>query len=216
MLTSFATVVWRLCELIEPGMLNTATLKLAHHKVEVFKEDSSTDWWFNKSCTSNRVATVILDPSTKKGKRAQWKIYFGGGAVDAEQTELLCGAVVLVKNWKWAALTYLAAWVLTCCCPSGEPASPDPDLFFLEEQSIPMDSGLEEEATPQQEIENNGASFKAMCDQFWTTLCDHETFKEWPMGPPGSSEVPAAARSHNAFFLQQSRPMVALGRPEGA
>ena len=62
-----------------------------------------------------------------------------------------------------------------------------------------MDSGLEEEeATPQQEIENNGASFKAMCDQFWTTLCGHKAFENWPMGPPGSSEAPAAARLHNA------------------
>ena len=59
MLTSFAVMVWRLCELVEPLMLGTPELKLAHRKVEVFKEESSTDWWFNKSCGSNRVTTVI-------------------------------------------------------------------------------------------------------------------------------------------------------------
>ena len=48
-----------------------AELKLAHHKVEVFKEDSPTDWWFNKSCDSNRAATVIFSPLAKGGKKAQ-------------------------------------------------------------------------------------------------------------------------------------------------
>ena len=150
------------------------------------KEDSSTERWFNKSCESNRVATIFLYEAMKKGKRVQWKFYLGGGSVDAEQTELLCGAVVLAKNWKWAALTYLAAWVLTCCCPSGEPAWPDLDLFFLEQGSE----------------NNSGVKFKDMCDQYWTILSIHPAFQEWPMGsPPGSTD--AAMRVHNARLCSE-------------
>ncbi len=69
MLTSFAVVVWRMCKVFQPDLIEGAQLRLAHHKAEVFKEDSSTDWWLNKSCESNRRATVILHP-WKRGEKS--------------------------------------------------------------------------------------------------------------------------------------------------
>ena len=60
-----------------------------------------------------------------------------------------------------------------------------------------MDSGMGE-ATPQQEIDNNVASFKEMCDQCWTLCEQHRAFKEWPMGRPGPSKVSAEPGVDNA------------------
>ena len=54
----------------------------------------------------------------------------GGGAVDVDQCELLAGGVVLCKDWAWAALTLLAAWLLQCTCPCGTPDLCDPRLIF--------------------------------------------------------------------------------------
>ena len=70
---------------------------MAHHKVEVVSEESHSEFWFNKSCDSNRVASVFFNEK-KKGKTQQWKIYLGGGSVDAEQTQCLCGAAVLTNK----------------------------------------------------------------------------------------------------------------------
>ena len=60
-------------------------------------------------------------------------IYLGGGAVDSEQSRLLLGAVVLAKDWRWAAMTVVASWMLTCCCACGTPLLADPDLFVTED-----------------------------------------------------------------------------------
>ena len=49
-----------------------------------------------------------------------------------EQSELLAGGVVLCKDWQWAALTLLAAWLLLCTCPCAPPDDLlcDPRLIF--------------------------------------------------------------------------------------
>ena len=65
----------------------------------------------------------------KKGKWEQWYAYLGGGQVDVEQSTLLMGAVVLAKDWQWAALTLVASWILSCCCSCGTPLLADPNLF---------------------------------------------------------------------------------------
>ena len=39
--------------------------------MEVAKDDASGDLWFNKACSSHRVATGILNPELKKVKAAK-------------------------------------------------------------------------------------------------------------------------------------------------
>ncbi len=135
----------------------------------------------------------------------QWKIYLGGGAVDAEQTELLHGAVVLVKGWWWAALTILAAWILTCCCPSGNASWVDSELLFTETPTEPLEDDVEQESMPMPgkcpeplELEQR-ARFIELCNKCWTGVSDHAAFRDWPMGPPGEppdcTEEQRAARA---------------------
>ena len=93
------------------------------HKAET-RVDQEGDFWFNKACASERVATVIKDPSTAH-KHKKWYAYLGGGAVDSEQTELVSGLVIITKNWEWAALTVVASWLLSCTCECGELSWPN-------------------------------------------------------------------------------------------
>ena len=92
MLRAMAVVVWNLARILRPRKLEGASLMMLGHKTEV-KEDHG-DLWFNKACSSSRVATCVLNRDLKKGKKTSWYIYLGGGAVNSAQSELLQGAVV--------------------------------------------------------------------------------------------------------------------------
>ena len=129
MLQAVAVVVWNLATTLFPDKVSGASLKLILHKVEVVKDDDGFDLWFNKRCPTTRIATGIVHPELKSGKQKQFYIYLGGGQVDVEQSELLMGAVVLAKDWTWAALTLVASWMLLCCCSVGTPLLADPNLF---------------------------------------------------------------------------------------
>ncbi len=186
-----------------PDKLEGGKIELTHHKVEVVSEAPS-ELWFNKSCSSNRVATSFLFPEKKKGKKVQWKVYLGGGAVDAEQTELLHGAVVLTKDWFWAALTIVAAWILTCCCPCGEPSFVDEDLLFTETTSEPLEDDAERDPVHVDEKRPLGldmeqrAKFATLCASCWDQISSHPAFKDWPMGRPGEPLEDEATRAGKA------------------
>ena len=62
-----------------------------------------------------------MNQDLKKGRKKQWYIYLGGGAVDTEGPQLWLGAMVLAKDWRWAAVTLVASWMLTCW-PEAQPA----------------------------------------------------------------------------------------------
>ena len=59
MLQAVAAVVRNLAESLFPDKVSGASLKKILHKVEVVKDDNGVDLWFNKSCSSNRTATVL-------------------------------------------------------------------------------------------------------------------------------------------------------------
>ena len=92
---------------------------------------------------STRLATCILDPARPRGKKKQWYAYLGG-AIDVDQSELLADGVVLCKDWAWAELTLLAAWLLLCTCPCGPPDLCDPRLIFTAHD----DEGVKEAENP--------------------------------------------------------------------
>ena len=131
MLRALGVVVWHLASAVFPWLLVGCELTTIAHKMEI-KEDHGA-LWFNKACGSSRLATCIFDPARTRGKKKQWYAYLGGGSIDVEQSELLAGAVVLCKDWAWAQLTLLAAWLLLCTCPCGPPDAHylcDPRLIF--------------------------------------------------------------------------------------
>ena len=66
MFPCFAAVVWRVCELVATKLLEGGEPKLAHHKVEVVNEETPSEFWFNKSCESNRVAPVFFQGEEKR------------------------------------------------------------------------------------------------------------------------------------------------------
>ena len=145
----------------------------------------------------------------------QCNICPGGGAVDAEETEFLSGVVVLAKSWKWAALTYMAAWVLTSCCASGEAAWPEPALLFLEEPDEPMQSDMEADVSQGGKRDATSSdTFSQMCAELCTKICSHGAFRDWRMGSPGpSEEMPAAERLKQAILLQGASRVVGRGVP---
>ena len=128
MLRALGVVAWRLAKAVFPWKLEECLLTTTRHKMEI-KEDHGA-LWFNKACESSRLAMCILDPEHARGKKKRWYAYLGGGAVDTDQSELLAGAMVLCKDWDWAELTLLAAWLLLCTCPCGTPDLCDPRLIF--------------------------------------------------------------------------------------
>ena len=142
MLRALGVVVWYLAKAMFPEKLAGCELTTIAHKMEI-KEDHGA-LWFNKACDSSRLATCILDPTRARGKKKQWYVYLGGGAIDVNQTELLAGGVVLCKDWKWAELTLLAAWLLLCTCPCGTPDLCDPRLIFTAHD----DQGVKEAENP--------------------------------------------------------------------
>ncbi len=143
MLRALGVVVWHLARAVFPEKLKGCDLTTIAHKTEI-KEDHGA-LWFNKSCASSRLATCILDPARARGKKKQWYAYLGGGAVDVDQSELLAGGVVLCKDWAWAELTLLAAWLLLCTCPCGTPdLLCDPRLIFTAHD----DEGVKEAENP--------------------------------------------------------------------
>ena len=109
MLRALGVVVWRLARAVFPEKLQGCDLTTIAHKMDS-KEDHGA-LWFNKACESSRLATCILDPERARGKKKRWYAYLGGGTVDTDQSELLAGTVVLCKDWDWAELTLLAAWL---------------------------------------------------------------------------------------------------------
>ena len=133
MLQAIAVLVWNLAKSYYPEKVEGALLKMILHKTEVVKDDAGGDLWFNKSCDSNRTATGIVHLHKPEGTRKQWYIYLGGGAVDECQSKLLMSAVVLAKDWTWAALTLVASWILLGCCPSEFPLLADPRLIRTED-----------------------------------------------------------------------------------
>ena len=142
MLRALGVVVWNLSRVVFPKKLEGCDLTTIAHKMEI-KEDHGA-LWFNKACASSRLATCILDPARARGKKKQWYAYLGGGAVDVDQSELLAGGVVLCKDWAWAELTLLAAWLLLCTCPCGTPDLCDPRLIFTAHD----DEGVKEAENP--------------------------------------------------------------------
>ena len=142
MLRALGVVVWHLASAMCPEKLARCELTTIAHKMEI-KEDHGA-LWFNKACPSSRLATCILDPARKRGKKKQWYVYLGGGAIDVDQSELLAGGVVLCKDWAWARLTLLAAWLLLCTCPCGTPDLCDPRLIFTAHD----DEGVKEAENP--------------------------------------------------------------------
>ena len=142
MLRALGVVVWYLAKAMFPEKIKECDLTTIRHKMEI-KEDHGA-LWFNKACDSSRLATCILDPARARGKKKQWYVYLGGGAIDVNQTELLAGGVVLCKDWAWAELTLLAAWLLLCTCPCGTPDLCDPRLIFRAHD----DEGVKEAENP--------------------------------------------------------------------
>ena len=134
MLRALGVVVWHLARVVFPEKLEWCELTTIAHKTEI-KEDHGA-LWFNKACESSRLATCILDPTRARGNKKQWYVYLGGGAIDVDQSDLLAGGVVLCKDWQWAALTLLAAWLLLCTCPCGTPELCDPRLIFTAHDDV--------------------------------------------------------------------------------
>ena len=181
MLRALGVVVWHLAMVVFPEKLKDCELTTIAHKQEI-KEDHGA-LWFNKACGAQRLATCILDPTRARVKRKQWYAYLGGGVIDVDQSDLLAGGVVLCKDWQWAALTLLAAWLLQCTCPCGTPDLCDPRLIFTahdgegvtvkeaenplldDEEEKENDEELLSTASMEQKLLDRGASI----DEFLTT-----------------------------------------------
>lgn len=186
------------------------------HKTEI-KEDHGA-LWFNKACASSRLATCILDPTRKRGKKKQWYVYLGGGAVDVDQSELLAGGVVLCKDWAWAALTLLAAWLLLCTCPCGTPELCDPRLIFTahddegvkeaenplldDEEEEEKDEGLLGTESLEQRLLEGGARLQDLLAPYEDALCQVSAHAD---AVPGARDRERFVRSCvcvQAIFLQ--------------
>ncbi len=181
-LESLGLLVFGLAARLRPNKIEGLFLQRSWHKAET-KVDREWQFWFNKACKSNRVALVIIDPSKKAaGKNNKWYAYLDGGALDNEQSDLLSGFVVKVKDWEWAALTVLAAWVLTCCCPAGPPAwiSPSRVVSNLEE-----DDALEEEVHPEPSASSSKeVQFTEKCHNLCLELLAGVLPRSWPVQNP--------------------------------
>ena len=68
MLQAIAVLVWYLAKRFYPEKVEGVVLKMVLHKTEVVKDDAGGDLWFNKSCSSNRIAMGIVDPGKPQGK----------------------------------------------------------------------------------------------------------------------------------------------------
>ena len=73
--------------------------------------------------------------------------------MDIEQSELLQSAVVLAKDWDWAALTVIAVWMVTCGCPRGDRAWCDERLIFTEAVARDPLAAEDEELRPTPEVD---------------------------------------------------------------
>ena len=152
---SLGILVFGLAHLLGTDMVTEYLLVTrVWHKAET-KVDKEGNFWFNKACPSERVATVIQDSrkaqTKQSSKKNKWYAYLGGGAVDSEQTELLSGLVIITKNWQWAALTVVASWFLSCSCECGELSWPNKARIIAteawEETVDPLDDGGEDKGT---------------------------------------------------------------------
>ena len=74
-------------------------------------KEEEGELWFNKGCSSDRIATVI-----KADGKNQVYMYLGGGSVDNEQSNLMGGLVARCKSWRWVGLLYAAMLILALCC----------------------------------------------------------------------------------------------------
>ena len=117
------------------------------HKGGSTKEDD--DLWFNKPCTCGRLATAIED-----GTNTMLYMYIGGHTICQQQSNLLSNLVVSCKSWRWAALLYAAARVVT----------------LASNNSLgPLNSNL---MRPMDEDERNSTtetvcSFQKVCESMW-------------------------------------------------
>ncbi len=110
--------------------------------------------------------------------------------MDNEQATLLQGAVVLAKDWEWAALTAIAAWLVTCCCPVGEASWPEEKLIFAEgDKKTDEDPLADEELQPAPEAQESSGGqaqkFDMLCKVFLGRLLERQAaFKEWTIIDP--------------------------------
>ena len=74
-------------------------------------KEEECDLWFNKGCSSDRIATVI-----RAGGKNLVYMYRGGGSVDNAQSYLLGGIVARCKSWRWVGLLYAAMRIIALCC----------------------------------------------------------------------------------------------------
>ena len=182
-LESLGLLVFGLAARLQPDKIEGLFLQRSWHKAET-KVDREGQFWFNKACKSNRVALVIIDPSKKAAgkKNNTWYAYLGGGALDNEQSDLLSGFVVKVKDWEWAALTVLAAWVLTCCCPAGPPAWITPSRVISNWEE---DDALEEEVHPEPSASSSKeVQFTEKCHKLCLELLAGVLPRSWPVQNP--------------------------------
>ena len=100
---------WFLAFALDRSFADTACLRRLPHKMRVKEEEG--DLWFNKSCSSSRIATTI-----QVGSKSMVYMYLGGGTVDQEQSQLLQGIVVNCKSWTWASYVLAAARITGLMC----------------------------------------------------------------------------------------------------
>ena len=196
-ITDLCSLTWFLAYVVDSELVSRGSARLHRvpHKMRIKEDDG--DLWFNKSCTSARMATVI-----KEGRKNMLYMYIGGGAVDNNQSFLIGGLVVVCKNWRWAALTHAASRLAGQACQNSLGAMIS-DLV-LPENSRSGDTATQEDAMCMQ--------FNEYCDAVWRQLCERcdKAFYDLPDASGIHGDVRAKQAAHT---LEQLDRLLTKYRP---
>ena len=155
LLNALAAITYRVAESIDPGMIDQIHVKMKRHKAEVQEELGLL--WFNKACSSNRLATCLQNQSPRKTEPLY--MYVGGGWIDAFQSSSVGNVVCTAKSWWWAAV-FSVAFFLASRCTNFEQSLTFEDIIVFESVDVPRNQ-----------------EFTDLCGQLLKTLMETEDFK---------------------------------------
>ena len=155
LLNALAAITYRVAESIDPGMIDQIHVKMKRHKAEVQEELGLL--WFNKACSSNRLATCLQNQSPQKTELLC--MYVGGGWIDAFQSSSVGNVVCTAKSWWWAAV-FSVAFFLASRCTNFEQSLTFKEIIVFESVDVPRNQ-----------------KFTELCGQLLKILMETEDFK---------------------------------------